>query len=365
MSEAIAAPDAGGDGPEAGPWTDDEPLECTLVIPEAPNVCTFSFRAPSGAWFDYRAGQFVTLELPTPGGAIQRTYTISSTPSRPLSLSVTVKAQPDSVGSRWMIDHLKPGHRIRAHGPAGIFTLPKRPRDKYLFIAAGSGVTPMMSMATYLYDYGDQPDVRLISCAQRPSELIFRDRLEHMASRLPGIRLSFVVEEEEPYRVWTGFQGRLNQLILGAIAPDYLERKVYCCGPEPFMQAVRDSLIGLGFEMENYLQENFQAPIETKAEAPPLEDVVPQEAAKAAVVFAKTGRHREGSEADTVLALARASGVAIPSGCTFGVCGTCKVKKLSGDVHMVHNGGISEEDVEDGYILACCSHPIGKVEIDA
>jgi len=64
------------------------------------------------------------------------------------------------------------------------------------------------------------------------------------------------------------------------------------------------------------------------------------------------------------LQLAKNSGIAIPAGCSFGICGTCIVKKRSGEVHMVHNGGITEEDIEEGYILACCSNPIGQVEVE-
>jgi ferredoxin len=70
------------------------------------------------------------------------------------------------------------------------------------------------------------------------------------------------------------------------------------------------------------------------------------------------------AETDTVLAVAKRSGLNIPSGCTFGLCGTCKVKKTSGEVHMVHNGGISEDDIAAGYILACCSHPMGAVSVE-
>lgn len=345
-------------------WDDSEPLECTMVVPEGPNTRTFAFRAPSSAWFDYRPGQFITLELPVPGGPLYRTYTISTTPSRPLSIAVTVRAQPDSIGSRWMIENVEPGMRLKAIGPAGIFTLPTQPEGKYLFIAAGSGVTPMMSMVTYLYDYGAEPDARMIICARKPSEIIFRRRLEQMASRVPGIRLSFAVTQEERYDVWTGYLGRLNQLMLGLMAPDYLDREVYCCGPEPFMQAVRDMLHALGYDMERYHQESFQAAVETKADEPEIDDVVPDAAAEAEISFARSGKKTVCKETETVLAAARASGVAIPSGCTFGVCGTCKIKKLAGEVHMVHSGGISDEDVEEGYILACCSHPIGAVEVD-
>ncbi len=349
-----------------GPWQDGEPLECTMVIPEAPNVWTFTFRAPSGAWFDYQPGQFMTLELPVPGGPISRTYTISSTPSRPLTVSITAKAQENSIATRWMADTLRPGMRIRAHGPAGGFTIPSDPRNhKFLLISAGSGITPMMSMLTYLWDYGDRPDVRLISCARRPSEIIFRHRLEMMARRVPGMRVSYVVNEEEDHEVWTGYLGRFNQLMLGLMAPDYLEREVYCCGPEGFMQSVRDMLNALGYDMAYYHQESFHAPAETKADQPPIDDVVPQEEATAEIDFSRSGVTVGCTETDTVLGIARAESLAIPFGCTFGVCGTCKVRKLSGEVHMVHNGGISEEDVAEGYILSCCAHPIGKVVVDA
>jgi len=346
------------------PWRDDELLECVMVVPEAPNVATFAFRAPSGGWFDYMPGQFLTLELPDPGGTVHRTYTISSSPSRPLSLSITVKAQIGSIGSRWMLDHLKPGMRIRASGPSGIFSALNENAPKHLFISAGSGITPMMSMTTYLWDHGTQPDIVFINCARRPSEVIFRERLEHMACRVPGLKLKFVVEEPDPYRVWTGYQGQFNQLMLGLMASDYLDREVYCCGPEPFMQAVRDMLIALGFDMTHYHQESFQAPVTTEAEAPVLDDVVPDADTAAEIVFDSSGITRACDQTDTLLAVAKAAGLNIPSGCTFGLCGTCKIRKLEGEVHMVHNGGISDDDIAEGYILACCSKPIGRVVVE-
>ena len=345
-------------------WRDDEMLECASVVPEVPNTATFTFRAPSGAIFDYLPGQFLTLELPVPGGPIHRTYTLSSSPSRPLSISITAKAQRDSVGTRWMLDHLQPGVRIRALGPAGIFSHHLHPAQKYLFIAAGSGVTPAMSMTTWMFDQGDEPDIVLINCARRPSELIFRDRLEHMARRVPGIDLKFVVEAPDRYAVWTGYQGAINQLMLGLMAPDYLEREVFCCGPEPFMHAVRDALGGLGFDMAHYHQESFQAPTTSESDQPALDGVVLHEDSGAEVLFSLSGTRAQVTETDTILSAARGAGLNIPSGCTFGVCGTCKIRKLAGEVHMVHNGGISEEDIDEGYILACCSHPIGRVEVE-
>ena len=345
-------------------WHDSELLECTYVLPEAPNTVTYCFQAPSGAQFSYLPGQFLTLELPVPGGPLYRTYTISSSPSRPLSITITVKAQEGSIGTRWMLDNLTPGMRLKAIGPAGVFSHKLHPAEKYLFISAGSGVTPMMSMAAYLFDEGREPDLVMINCAKKPSEIIFRQRLEHMASRVSGIDLKFVVGTHDRFQVWTGYQGRLNQLMLSLMAPDYLEREVFCCGPEEFMQAVRDALAALGYDMDRYHQESFGAPAATESDVPELDDVIPDEGESAEVYFAASNVRAKCTETDTILTAARASGLNIPSGCTFGVCGTCKVKKKAGDVHMVHSGGISEEDIEDGYILACCSHPIGAVEVE-
>ena len=346
------------------PWKDDEPLECVMVVPETSDTATFTFRAPSGAWFDYQPGQFVTLDLPVPGGNVQRTYTISSSPSRPLSISVTVKAQPGSVGGRWMIDHLRPGMRLKAYGPAGIFSFVRHEAPKYLFISAGSGVTPLMSMTTWAWDSGEMPDIVFVHAARSPSDIIFRQRLEGMADRVPGLQLRFAVEESDPFRTWHGYRGRLNQIMLGLMAPDYLEREVFCCGPEPFMQAVRDMLVALGYDMERYHQESFGAPIRSEAEAPVLDDVVPDEEVRAEITFESSGVTAKCHETDTVLAVAKANGLNIPSGCTFGLCGTCKIRKTKGEVHMVHNGGISDDDIEEGYILACCSHPIGAVSVE-
>lgn len=346
------------------PWKDSEFLECAMVVPETSDTATFSFRAPSGAWFDYKPGQFITLDLPVPGGNVQRTYTISSSPSRPLSISVTIKAQPGSVGGRWMLDHLKPGMQIKAFGPSGIFWNRCEVGKKYLFISAGSGITPVMSMTTWAWDSGEMPDIVFVHAARSPKEIIFRQRLEGMADRVPGLQLHFAVEEPDPFQSWHGYRGRLNQIMLGLMASDYLERDVYCCGPEPFMQAVRDMLGALGYDMERYHQESFGAPVRSEAEAPVLDDVIPDDNASAQIEFASSGVIAKCAETDTVLAVAKANGLNIPSGCTFGLCGTCRIKKVSGEVHMVHNGGISDEDIEEGYILACCSHPIGEISVE-
>lgn len=185
----------------AAPWRDGEHLQCAMSIPETADCATFAFRAPSGAWFDDQPGHFLTLELPVPGGPLLRTWTISSSPSRPLSISVTVKAQPGSAGTRRMPGNLKPGMRIKAHGPSGVFSFHRHPAPKYLFISSGSGITPMMSMTTWAWDSGGMPDITFFHAARKPSDIVFRHRLEGFAARVPGLPPRFSVEEGEPFSV--------------------------------------------------------------------------------------------------------------------------------------------------------------------
>lgn len=108
---------------ELDPWRDRQHmLECMSAVAETADVMTFTFRSDKPAWFRYLPGQFVTLELPVAAKPVMRTYTLSSSPSRPLSVAVTVKAQPGSIGTRWMFDNLKPGMMLKAFGPLGDFS---------------------------------------------------------------------------------------------------------------------------------------------------------------------------------------------------------------------------------------------------
>ncbi|MBU2967307.1 hybrid-cluster NAD(P)-dependent oxidoreductase [Amphritea sp. 2_MG-2023] len=347
-------------------WTDDELLECVSVISETSNTMSFSFCSPSGALFRYKAGQFLTLEIPLPGGSVFRTYTISSSPTRPHLITLTIKAQADSVGSRWLMDHFTSGMTIKAIGPAGHFTyVDQLPSDhhsvQYLFISAGSGVTPMISMVTDMLDRNHDIDIVFVYCTRRPSDIIFRKRLEEMAARHPNFNLKFIVKEADAFQAWTGYQGRFNLAMLTLIAPDYLNRDVYCCGPQSFMASVKTMLLTQNFDPLNYHEESFSAPIESKTCVP---DINTDQNETIEIHFALSNINRQARPGESLLTVARAAGIVIPSACQFGMCGTCKVKKHSGNIEMHHNGGISQNEIEAGYILACCSQPKGNVSID-
>lgn len=335
-------------------------LVCTMIVAETENVKTFTFQTADGSWFNYKPGQFITLELPTPGEPTLRTYTLASSPSRPVSISVTVKAQPNSTGTRWLFDNVKVGDSLKAYGPNGEFTFFNDPAEKYLFISAGSGITPMMSMSRWMFDYGGNMDINFISCVHSPNDILFKNELERMASRSADIRLSWVCENDTEINSWTGYRGRFNKLILGLTAPDYLERDVYCCGPAPFMKAVREILFDSGYDMSRYHEESFGAPNENLQS----DDQFPDDGKTAQITFNRSGKSTESHQGATLLEAAKKSNIAIPSACSIGVCGTCKVKVNSGETQMVHSGGISPKDVDAGFVLACCTRPMSDVELD-
>lgn len=351
---------------EMTPWNDRlQVLEVTGVVDEAPGVKTFTFRSDAQTWFRYKPGQFVTLELPTADGPVMRTYTLSSSPSRPFSIAVTVKAQTGSIGTRWMFDNLLPGSHIKALGPSGHFSHHDHPAAKYLFISAGSGITPMMSMLRWLNDCAPWTDVAFVNCARSPEEIIFRKELELLGSRMPGLSLGFMIEERSSRESWFGHMGRIDAVRLPLLAPDFRDREIFCCGPDPFMRAVKDMLQVAGFDMTHFHQESFGAPV---ADIAPAADEGVEEVGSAPafpVSFTTSSVDGRCATDQTVLQAARASGVRIPAACEFGLCGTCRVRKISGEVAMTHNGGILDDEIAEGYILACCSKPLTALELEA
>jgi ferredoxin-NADP reductase len=352
---------------EIKPWNAArQMLVCTSVVDEAPEVKTFTFVVEGGGWFRYMPGQFITVELRTNEGDLHRTYTVSSSPSRPYSISITIKAQATSIGTRWMFENVRPGFRLRAYGPSGHFTLSRNPAKKYLFISAGSGITPMVSMLRWLSDCDPAADVAFLNSSRRPEEIIFRDELEMLARRMPNLSLGFLPESRSAAAPWSGLMGRIDRHKFALLAPDFMSREIFCCGPDPFMRAVSTIVRAEGFDMGRYHQESFGAT--SIAEAVHREAVgvsIDGTAAGLTVRFLGSNEQVACVPGQTVLETARAAGVRIPAACESGICGTCKVLKRSGDVDMRHNGGISSQEIAGGYVLACCSRPLSPVEIEA
>jgi ferredoxin-NADP reductase len=344
--------------------TDSSTLICRQVQDITHDVKTFLFEPAQPALFHHEPGQFVTLALHIGGRSVSRCYTISTPPTRPHLLGITVKRQPGGLVSNWLHDTMAPGKRISAEGPFGVFTIARHPSPKYLFLSGGSGITPVMSMTRTLYDLGSDADVVFVHSARTPSDIIFRRELETMASTAPTVRVVPVCERDSPREPWGGLRGFLNVEMLRLLAPDLAERVVFCCGPAPYMAAVRRMLGEAGFDMQNYHEESFSFEELTLKEFD-QEPPGGTETRTYSVEFVRSGRTFTCAEDEYVLDAAYAAGLTPTSSCGQGMCGTCKTTMLSGTVDMQHNGGIRPREIARNKVLICCSKPLSDLTIDA
>jgi len=346
-------------------------VRCVKVIQETRDVRTFCFMAEQPVMFFFKPGQFVTLELEIDGQQVMRSYTISSSPSVPYSFSVTVKRNPGGLVSNWLHDNLEEGQELAVHGPVGQFNCIDFPADKVLLLSGGVGITPVMSMARWWFDTNADVDMVFAHSSRTPGDIVFWRELDHMASRVSNFSLHLISERIENGQAWHGYRGYLDQAKLEMIAPDFMEREVYCCGPTPYMRAVKKLLEDNGFDMSRYHEESFgEAPegVEEKA----IEDAeIAQEEADALtqsdmnwVTFSNSGQSVQIAPGETLHSAASKLGINIAKACGMGICGTCKVQVKEGSASMNHNGGITDDDIEAGYVLSCCSVPDGDVVVE-
>jgi glycine betaine catabolism B len=380
-------------------------VKCVGIIDETGDAKTFRFVAEPPVLFSYQPGQFVTLDLEINGKQIARSYSISSTPSRPHTLEITVKrvpsASPDlprGLVSNWLHDHLEVGSQVTLSGPMGKFTCFAHPSPKLLFLSAGSGITPMMGMSRWIYDTGADCDVTFFHSARTTSDVIFREELELLAARQPNFHLAISYTGTGG----TGLKGRLTPAMLEVICPDFRDRVVFVCGSQGFMDGTKQMFADLQFPMHNYHQESFGSPkkkapkpttpnaqvpaapefglaafldkIQPNVYAPSSPDVavvappqsdIPAPSTSIQVVFEQSGQEVAGDGEESILELAEQVGVKIRSGCRMGSCGACKKLTRSGTVKMTDPEALDPSEAAAGYILCCVAYPQDRVVVDA
>lgn len=350
--------------PEHDRWDEDPTgrmLRCVRIARHTPEIATFEFAADDRRALTHEPGQYVTVSAEIGGQRVSRCYTISSPSTRPYTVQITVKREADGVMSTWLHDTVFVGTQLEVSGPAGSFTTAEHPADKVLLLAGGVGITPMISMIQSIHDLADPTDVVLLHNSRAPEFVAFRDELAFLASITLSTRIIQVVSVDQG-GLWQGPVGRLDAEMLREQVPDLLEREIFVCGPDSYMWHVHELLVSFGVEPARIHQESFV-----------LEEAVEEEAGTAVegedqvghtVTFARSGRSVVIGDGETVLQAATAAGVRVVTSCQNGLCGTCKIPKLSGEVTISHNGGIRQREIDAGKILACCSRPHGAVVVD-
>ncbi|WP_409181254.1 2Fe-2S iron-sulfur cluster-binding protein [Amycolatopsis sp. VS8301801F10] len=316
---------------------------------ETPQAVTIALE--DGAAFDFRPGQFFTLIADLGGRSVRRAYSASSVPGKK-RLEVTVKRVDDGRFSAYLHDRLRVGDRLSVRGPSGSFR--PDPRADLVLIAAGSGITPMMSIVRTRLSRPGRSRISLLYANRSPEETIFAAQLARLRRRHPRrLRITHVLSR--PDSSWTGERGRIDADLLRRWLADASPTAEYCvCGPEPVLAAARAVVAELGvpdgrFHEERYTSGAFD-PAEMSAE--PREMVV--ENVGAATV----------EPGDTLLDAGLAAGLPMPYSCTVGNCGECLVRLRSGEVSMKQPNCLTPRQLADGYVLACVSCPRSAVVVE-
>ena len=333
-------------------------LVCVDVVDVTHDVRSFVLRPAEPASYAFVSGQHLTLTVPVDGVALSRCYTIASSPRRTDELTITVKRVPGGPVSNWLHDHLQPGHSIAVDGPRGRFSTAHHPAGRYLFLSAGSGITPLMSMLRTIHADREPVDVVFVHHARTPADIIFRDELRVIESEHPGVRVVIVCEDDSPDEPWPGMRGRVTLPMLREVVPDAADREVFMCGPTPYMETVRGLLADVGAHPHRCHEESF-------ALSAPVPSLAAGTGVTHTVELRRSARSFVCDEETPLLVAAAEAGITLPSSCQEGVCGTCKTTMLAGKVDMDHLGGIRSREIEQNKILLCCSTPCQDVILDA
>jgi 3-ketosteroid 9alpha-monooxygenase subunit B len=298
----------------------------------------------------YAPGQFLTLRIPSDRtGSVARCYSLCSSPFTDDALTVTVKRTADGYASNWLCDHAQAGMRIHALAPSGTF-VPKTLDGDFLLLAAGSGITPVMSIAKSALSEGSG-QVTLLYANRDESSVIFADALRELSAKYPD-RLTVVHWLES-------LQGLPSATALATLATPFTDRNAFICGPGPFMDAARQALEGLKVPAAQVHIEVFKSLDSDPFAAVKIEDTAEGDQPPATAVVELDGETHTVSwpRNAKLLDVLLAKGLDAPFSCREGHCGACACTLRSGKVNMEVNDVLEQDDLDDGLILACQSHP--------
>jgi 3-ketosteroid 9alpha-monooxygenase subunit B len=312
------------------------------VIIETADACSLVFEES----FPYRPGQFLTLRVPSDRTeSVARCYSLCTSPDVDEHPAVTVKRTPGGYTSNWICDNAKPGTTFEVLAPAGVFT-PRSLDADLLLLAAGSGITPIMSIIKSALARGTGT-LTLVYANRDERSVIFRDQLRALTERHPT-RLTVLHWLES-------VQGLPSTAHLRALTGSFAGTEALICGPKPFMSAARDAidLPKARIHIERFV--SLSGNPFTRTAPGVAEDIRPS-----TVEVELDGERRSIAwPAQTkLLDLLLDSGLPAPYSCREGACSACACRLVSGEVKMLNNEVLEQEDLDDGIILACQSLPV-------
>jgi ring-1,2-phenylacetyl-CoA epoxidase subunit PaaE len=318
--------------------------------------------------YDFKAGQSLTLRRRIDGKEHRRSYSICARAGA--SPRVGVREIPNGLFSSWLVREVAVGDTVEVQTPTGSFQADPGQGGRHLCIAAGSGITPMLSIATTLLAGSDDARVTLLYGNRKTSTVMFAEELADLKNRF-GPRLELVhVLSREPRDVEL-FSGRLDadrlRRLLTALVPVHSLDHVWLCGPFGLISDAREVLADLAVAKDKVHFELFYVD-EPPPEVIRREAVVEGDTSEVTVVLDGRTTTSTMPKEGTILDGAAATRTDLPFACKGGVCGTCRAQVTSGQVDMRRNYALDEDEVERGFVLTCQTHPVDDavtVDFDA
>ena len=325
-------------------------LRVAEVIRETDDACSLVFDVPAelAADFAYRPGQFLTISVPASEGAVARCYSLSSSPHTGDRHTITVKKA--GYASGWITEHVATGTELDVLPPAGTFT-PKSLDADLLLFAGGSGITPVMSIVKSALDQG-RGKVVLIYTNRDENSVIFASQLRQLADGNPRLLVVHWLDS---------VQGPPTAGALAALARPYADHEAFLCGPDPYMKIAREALGKLGVPSKRIHAERFAPLTENPFEDRPRQDTPAESDGPAATLEVTMDGERRTltwPAGARMLDVLIDEGLDAPFSCREGICGACACQVTAGEVKMANNDVLEEEDVAEGYVLACQSVPL-------
>ena len=319
------------------------------VWDETKDARTLTLR-PGLNWRGHRAGQHLRLGVPIGGMHHTRTYTISSPPERDDGcITITVKAITGGRMSHHLVRNVLPGAYLPIGLPQGDFYLPDAQPVKPLFITAGSGLTPAISMVRSLIAQERLPDTVHIHYAPHEFDVIFGNELRQMAAQHPRYKLHLILTRE--LGAERSSERHFGAAQLNELCPDWRGREAYACGPQRLLAALEKHYEQVGMTRHLHI-ERFHA---AWAELPT--DVV-----GGRVRFVKSAFEVNADARTNLLRVAEDAGMNPPHGCRMGICYTCNTKLISGCVRDLRTGKVLNE--AGAIVQTCISAAAGDCELD-
>ncbi|MFB2864464.1 MOSC N-terminal beta barrel domain-containing protein [Aeromonas sp. MdU4] len=321
-------------------------LVCVAREPLARDLETFWFEAADGEPLpDYLPGQHLPISLDINNERIQRCYTLSSTPELPERCSISVKKVGGGRISHWLHQQMQVGDRLLAATPTGEFHLGSE--RSLLLLSAGSGVTPMLSIARTLQLRDELDDVHFMHLCRSEADIPAASELHAMAQQ--GMTLTIILSQPDSH--WQGQKGRLGDEHL-ALVKGLAGREVFICGPHGFMADAAAKVATRGVPAARIKQESFGGAILSVSRA------------HQAVQLRIGEREFVGNNQGTILDQASKQGMELPWSCRAGICGSCKQTLVSGEVDHPDAPAISAAERAEGKILTCCAVPLTDLVIE-